>query len=68
MNDIPCRCGHRKEVHDFEPYTYFKGIHGEDSFCSFCYRIRSRFGQHVHKYVPDNLILIEQLAKQRGLI
>jgi hypothetical protein len=66
MNDIPCRCGHLKNVHPNKQNGH--------SVCNGCFNIGPwrPWGDieqnDCSAYVPDNLDLIEKLAKKRGLI
>lgn len=62
----PCVCGHLKKEHDFEPYEMIKGIDGEDSFCWGCQR--QNFLKRIHKFIVDNLALVEQVARARKLV
>jgi len=64
--ELPCVCGHQKTTHIFAPYMNIRGPNGEDSHCSACYA--TRYLKCVHKFVVDNLSLIEQVARARGLV
>jgi hypothetical protein len=61
--DIPCKCGHLEEFHS---KVYPK--------CFWCYSkvkakiINSKILPYEHMYTPDNLLYIERIAKEKGLI
>jgi isocitrate dehydrogenase kinase/phosphatase len=50
-------CGHDKSYHISVLFGY--------EYCKVCYMNDTEFS---HRYVPDNLSYIEELAKQKGLV
>ena len=66
MNDIPCKCGHKEFSH--------RRDNEHDMFCNACWDHVNTHGnltafQYVyHEYASDNLLFVEQLAKERGLV
>jgi hypothetical protein len=60
MTEIPCKCGHSTAYHINSKLTCLHDSHmnmwigPEEKFCDF--------------YIPDNLLYIEQVAKEKGLI
>jgi hypothetical protein len=59
MIDILCRCGHRKKFHQYVGLADAS----RPNYHTWC-----RYCKEWHDYCPDNLITIEQLAKERKLI
>jgi len=68
MTEIPCKCGHSRELHP---------QNGKFPFivCDGCFKRNRPNGfqqvnckQECVNYIPDNLMFIEQLAKVRGLV
>jgi hypothetical protein len=60
--NIICQCGHRQRVHKLLPdfgNALVCMCHGKDTLVDDCY---------CYRYVPDNLLHIENLAKERKLI
>jgi hypothetical protein len=60
--DIPCKCGHAFNVHKLGVSglsTYMCMVAGPQTTVTDC---------PCYKYMPDNLLYIEQLAKQKGLV
>jgi hypothetical protein len=49
----------------FEPYELIKGIYGEDSYCFGC---AFKGNKRIHNFKLDNLRLIEEIAKEKGLV
>jgi hypothetical protein len=57
----PCVCGHKQKEH-----TMFTGIHNQCAKCTSRWHFGARSPWHEFKL--DNLRLIEDLAKHKGLV
>jgi hypothetical protein len=61
MNDITCKCGHRKEQHEFDHVT-------TQLVCTVPGSGWNNWADRCMDYNPDNLMHIETLAKEKGLV
>jgi hypothetical protein len=67
MIDIICRCGHSH----YESRVAFGGKHSTRTSMCLAMVFNENDGERYcscNKYVPDNLLHIENLAKQRNLV
>jgi hypothetical protein len=61
--DIICKCGHHEKYHYMKPVSF--GFASLDfPICKKC----KKYDDMFHDYKSDNLLYIEQLAKQKNLI
>lgn len=64
--ELPCVCGHLKDKHNFEPYEVLGYKYSGMAYCESCYRKPNN--AHIHFFKLDNLALVEQVARAKGLL